>query len=363
MALLFCGLAAAARRRHAPRSRRATATAFPGTITKMDEAASTFVVKTAAGKETVLARTAATKVNGAAPEGGRPRGGALARARRQEGRDLDPGRAAGRGLRDADGVPRLLDALAARPPGCSGTPREPRMAPWHKGSGAISRARRCCWCSAWVSASGFCAAFPGATLLGLCRPHRASACACATKASSCPDGTGCSSTPDCRCCCRCSFASCPTAPRRRRASRPPSVTGLTPLLPFLLWRPILTFRWRMAAGLALALWPGQIFFSGVVAQDNWVLCRSSRSPAWPCASCASPARTDTRLPPDFCSPRPTAIRQEMLVVMLLPALAACGPWPARRARRRARRSDWRPPPRSRCCCWPRSGMPRPGASR
>ncbi len=36
----------------------------------MDVAANTFVVKTAAGKETLLARTAATKVNGAAPKVG-----------------------------------------------------------------------------------------------------------------------------------------------------------------------------------------------------------------------------------------------------------------------------------------------------
>ena len=41
-----------------------------GTITRMDVAANTFVVKTAAGKETLLARTAATKVNGAAPKVG-----------------------------------------------------------------------------------------------------------------------------------------------------------------------------------------------------------------------------------------------------------------------------------------------------
>jgi hypothetical protein len=49
------------------------------------------------------------------------------------------------------------------------------------------------------------------------------------------------------------------------------VTGLLPLLPFGLWRGVLPFRLRLLTGGALALWPGQILFSGVVAQDNWVL--------------------------------------------------------------------------------------------
>jgi hypothetical protein len=49
------------------------------------------------------------------------------------------------------------------------------------------------------------------------------------------------------------------------------VCGLTPLLPFALWRGVASFRVRLLAGTLLALWPGQVFFSGVVAQDNWVL--------------------------------------------------------------------------------------------
>jgi hypothetical protein len=48
-------------------------------------------------------------------------------------------------------------------------------------------------------------------------------------------------------------------------------TGLMPLLPFALWRGVLPLWVRVLAGGALALWPGQIFFSGVVAQDNWVI--------------------------------------------------------------------------------------------
>jgi len=42
-------------------------------------------------------------------------------------------------------------------------------------------------------------------------------------------------------------------------------------VPFVLWRGVFGLRVRVVAGLLLALWPAQIFFSGVVAQDNWVL--------------------------------------------------------------------------------------------
>lgn len=47
--------------------------------------------------------------------------------------------------------------------------------------------------------------------------------------------------------------------------------GLLPIVPFLIWRGVLPLWVRMLAGASLALWPGQILFSGVVAQDNWVL--------------------------------------------------------------------------------------------
>lgn len=50
-----------------------------------------------------------------------------------------------------------------------------------------------------------------------------------------------------------------------------AVCGLLPLLPFALWRGALPLWVRLLAGGALALWPGQVVFSGVVAQDNWVL--------------------------------------------------------------------------------------------
>lgn len=49
------------------------------------------------------------------------------------------------------------------------------------------------------------------------------------------------------------------------------VCGLLPLLPFSLWRGVLPLWTRTLAGGLLAIWPGQVFFSGVIAQDNWVL--------------------------------------------------------------------------------------------
>ena len=69
MALLSCLFAGAAPGA-APEKQKSHGYGVSGTITKMDETARTFVVKTAGGKDTVLARTAATKVNGAEPRVG-----------------------------------------------------------------------------------------------------------------------------------------------------------------------------------------------------------------------------------------------------------------------------------------------------
>jgi len=114
-------------------------------------------------------------------------------------------------------------------------------------------------------------------------------------------------------------------------------TGLLPLAPFLLWRPILSLRARVFAGALLALWPGQVLFSGVPAQENWAMlpavalgCVAARrlrlrdGPAWPVTA-------------GLLFAAGAAIRQELLVVMVPPALAAAGlPGPSsRRARRLA----------------------------
>jgi hypothetical protein len=101
------------------------------------------------------------------------------------------------------------------------------------------------------------------------------------------------------------------------------LTGLVPVFPYTIWRGVLSMRARILAGLFLALWPGQIFFSGVVAQDNWVLiptialsslavrslvARDGGHPFWSAVLFALG----------------TFIRQEMLFVLIPVALASAG---------------------------------------
>ncbi len=121
-----------------------------------------------------------------------------------------------------------------------------------------------------------------------------------------------------------------------------AVTGLLPLLPFLLWRPFLSLGWRFVSGLLLAVWPGQIFFCGVVAQENWALLptlalgalavrvlRAERAEAHPLAAGLLLALA-------------AAFRQELVVVLIPAALAAAGLLRRDRARprRAARLAVW-----------------------
>jgi hypothetical protein len=101
------------------------------------------------------------------------------------------------------------------------------------------------------------------------------------------------------------------------------VCGLVPLLPFALWRGVVSFRVRLLAGVLLALWPGQVFFSGVVAQDNWVL-----PPTVALACLAARALlTGGRGRPVLAGllyALAAAMRQEMLVALLFLLLAGAG---------------------------------------
>ncbi len=95
--------------------------------------------------------------------------------------------------------------------------------------------------------------------------------------------------------------------------------GLMALAPFLVWRSILPFWVRFFSSAALALWPGQILFSGVVAQDNWVILPAVFLGALAVRSIC------TRGCPvlgAFVYVIAVSIRQEMLVV-LVPLLLAC----------------------------------------
>jgi hypothetical protein len=100
------------------------------------------------------------------------------------------------------------------------------------------------------------------------------------------------------------------------------LTGLVPVLPFVLWRGALPLRSRLLAGGLLAVWPGQIVFSGVVAQDNWVL--------FPVVALgALAARSLARgqghpLAAGLLYAFGVAIRQEMLVVLVPLAAASLG---------------------------------------
>ena len=107
--------------------------------------------------------------------------------------------------------------------------------------------------------------------------------------------------------------------------------GLMPLLPFLIWRGVLPFGVRVAASAALALWPGQVLFSGTAAQDNWVM-----FPAVALGALAVRALHSSE-PPRLMTAAllyaaGVAIRQEMVVMLLPLFLDAAGV---------KRRSAWR----------------------
>ena len=69
LALLFGGLAAAAPGASSEKP-KSHGHSLSGTITRVDEATKTLVVKTAPGKETTLVRTTATRINGEALKAG-----------------------------------------------------------------------------------------------------------------------------------------------------------------------------------------------------------------------------------------------------------------------------------------------------
>jgi hypothetical protein len=101
-------------------------------------------------------------------------------------------------------------------------------------------------------------------------------------------------------------------------------TGLCPVLPFLLWRSVLGPRWRRLAGLLLAVWPGQIFFSGAVALDNWVLPPAIALACLAVRTLLDPTERVHPLAAGALYAAALAIRQEMALVLLPAALAAVG---------------------------------------
>lgn len=101
------------------------------------------------------------------------------------------------------------------------------------------------------------------------------------------------------------------------------VCGVMPVLPFLLWRGVFGFGVRAFAAVLLALWPGQVFFSGVVAQDNWVLVPTVALAAL-AARVLQPGERGHPLAAGLLYAASIVIRQEMLVVLFPLFLAAAG---------------------------------------
>ena len=95
--------------------------------------------------------------------------------------------------------------------------------------------------------------------------------------------------------------------------------GLVPLVPYSLWRGALSLRARLLAGFLLALWPGQILFSGVVALDNWAVLPTVALGALAVRAAAlrNPARPGVVA---LLLTAAWAIRPELALVLIPPAL-------------------------------------------
>ena len=102
-----------------------------------------------------------------------------------------------------------------------------------------------------------------------------------------------------------------------------TATGLAPLIPFFVLRSAAPLRTRLLSGFLLALWPGQIAFSGVVAQDNWVVLPTIALGSL-CARCLLLRRDGYPLLSAALFALGAYIRQEMIIVLVPLALAAAG---------------------------------------
>lgn len=114
----------------------------------------------------------------------------------------------------------------------------------------------------------------------------------------------------------------PGAPEEVARLATATLCGALGLLPFVLWRGVVSRSGRWAAALGLSLWPGQALFSGVVAQDNWVL-----PPVVAVLALAVRAARTRRGAPvaaGLAFALAAATRQETLVVLLPAALVAAG---------------------------------------
>ncbi len=110
------------------------------------------------------------------------------------------------------------------------------------------------------------------------------------------------------------------------------LTGLVPVVPYLLWKGAFRLRTRILAGLILALWPGQILFSGVLAQDNWVIVPVVALTAL-AVRLVVLGHDGLPIPAALLYVMAVAIREEMLLVLLpIAILASVGSGPGQRLR-------------------------------
>ena len=103
-----------------------------------------------------------------------------------------------------------------------------------------------------------------------------------------------------------------------------AASGLAALLPYVIWRGVIAWRWRLLAGLLLALWPGQVLFSGIPAQENWAILPVVAVSALAVSRLRDPADEGHPVASGLLYAAAVAIRQESLVFMVPPALAAAG---------------------------------------
>lgn len=109
-----------------------------------------------------------------------------------------------------------------------------------------------------------------------------------------------------------------------------AVTSLAALAPFLFWRGLLSLRARFVASALVSLWPGLVFVSGVVSQDNWVQLPTVVLVCL-CVRAVSSAREAYPIVAALTFVTAGAMRQEMLLALLPAALGAAGLWqPVRR---------------------------------
>jgi len=100
------------------------------------------------------------------------------------------------------------------------------------------------------------------------------------------------------------------------------ITGLVPILPYLLWKDVLPLRTRMIAALLLALWPGQILFSSVLAQDNWIIFPTVAISVLAVRVFVVKKEDGVPFLSAFLYSATVAMRQEMMIVLLPATLIA-----------------------------------------